>query len=108
MRKRRTNEYNLGDGLTTGVQALNDEPSTTTFEARPLSLGPDEVLGTPSASPSPLNTILERYANFEKVSFNFTFQIMISGSVSNYPFWKLSTENNLFFFLDYRTNGCRY
>ena len=73
MRKRRTNEYNLGDGLTTGVQALNDEPSTTTFEARPLSLGPDEVLGTPSASPSPLNTILERYANFEKVSFDFTF-----------------------------------
>ena len=71
VRKRRTAEYNLGDGLTAGVQALNDEPSTTTFETRPLSIGPDELLATGrelnQQSPSPLNTILERYANFEKV-----------------------------------------
>ena len=74
VRKRRTAEYNLGEGLTTGVQALNDEPSTTTFEARPVSLSSEEMLSTGrelNQSPSPLNTILERYANFEKVRFAF-------------------------------------
>ena len=73
VRKRRTAEYNLGEGLTTGVQALNDEPSTTTFEARPVSLSSEEMLSTGrelNQSPSPLSTILERYANFEKVVFN--------------------------------------
>ena len=70
VRKRRTPEFNLGEGLATGIQALNDEPSTTTFEARPSSIASEELLSSGrelNQSPSPLNTILERFANFEKV-----------------------------------------
>lgn len=71
LRKRRTAEFNLGDSLAFGVQVLNDEPSTTTFESRPHSMGQEELLttGRELNQPSllPLNTILERYANFEKV-----------------------------------------
>ena len=71
VRKSRTVEFTLGVSLAAGVQVLNDEPSTTTFESRPLSMSQDELIGTGrelnQQSPSPLNTILERYANFEKV-----------------------------------------
>ena len=78
LRKRRTAEYNLGDSLALGVQVLNDEPSTTTFETRPHSIGPDELLSPGlelnQPSLSPLSTILERYANFEKVLYGIYVQ----------------------------------
>lgn len=64
-------EFTLGVSLGAGVQILTDEPSTTTFESRPISMSQTELLGSGlglnQQSPSPLNTILERYANFEKV-----------------------------------------
>ena len=78
LRKRRTAEFNLGDSLEVGVQILKDEPSTTTFESRPMSITQEELLSTGrelnQPSPSPFNTILERYANFEKVSYDHCIQ----------------------------------
>ena len=47
-RKRRTAEYCLGDNVATAVQVLNDTPTAS------------------AATPSPLNQILERFANLEK------------------------------------------
>ena len=83
LRKRRTAEFNLGDSLALGVQVLIDEPSTTTFESRPHSMGQEELLNTGleinQPSPSPLNTILERYANFEKVLYGHNIFIPRSG-----------------------------
>ena len=73
LRKRRTAEFSLGESLAAGVQVLNDEPSTTTFESRPLSMVQEDIITSgrelSQQAPSPLNTILERYANFEKVLF---------------------------------------
>ena len=60
----------MGESLAAGVQVLNDEPSTTTFESRPHSMGQDDIVTSgrelSQQAPSPLNTILERYATLSK------------------------------------------
>ena len=72
-RKKRTAEHTLGESLAVGVQTLNDEPATTAFlQSVPSISIESEGMDSPVREPhqhsaSPLNTILERYANFEKV-----------------------------------------
>ena len=71
MRKKKTAEYCLGENLGAGIKILNDEPISTASESRPVSQGQSDP-GSPTREhynqAPPLNTILERYANFEKVT----------------------------------------
>ena len=87
LRKKRTHEFSLGESLAVGIQALNDEPSTTTFDTKPVSMGQEDMvipgIELSQQSQSPLNTILERYANFEKVLFQMKFRKVIILYISN-------------------------
>ena len=54
VRKKRSQEYQLGHQLASAAHALSDSAKTT-----------DPI--------SPLHTVIERYANFEKTIGNYTY-----------------------------------